>query len=143
MMKKDKRSINISELNAETSTTLLVIEDDQLVRSVIRRMLEAKGHEVVEAEDGRRGILLYRKKPTDLVITDIVMPTKEGLETIREIRRDFPDVKIIAISGGGRISPNDYLDLAKKFGALRTFVKPFEWEDLISAVSEVLSIGED
>lgn len=118
---------------------ILVIEDVDEVRSVLRRMLEAEGHEVVEAADGGTGIEQYRKKAADLVITDIIMPDKEGLETIRELRRDFPKVKIIAVSGGGRIGPHDYLDLAERFGAQRTIKKPFDQKELIEAVNEVLS----
>jgi CheY-like chemotaxis protein len=100
--------------------------------------LEGAGYEVAEAPDGTQGIRLYRQQPCDLVITDIIMPEKEGLETIRELRRDFPDVKILAISGGGRIRPDEYLPLAKKFGAHRTLAKPFEQKELLEAVQELL-----
>lgn len=117
---------------------ILIIEDDETVRVVIRRILESKGYDVVEAEDGRQGLEMYRKENVDLVLTDIVMPNKEGLETIRELRQVTPDVKIIAMSGGGRNSPYDYLNLAKKFGADRLFEKPFEWDELTQAISELL-----
>ena len=118
---------------------ILIIEDDVPVRMIIRRMIEAEGHEVIEASDGQSGVEAYRKNPADLVITDIVMPRKEGLETIKELRKDYPDVRIIAISGGGKVQGKQYLELARKFGALRTFEKPFTWKKLVETVSEILS----
>ena len=121
---------------------ILVIEDDEIVRGVIRRVLQSKGFDVLEASDGKQGVDVFREKSADLVITDIVMPNKEGLETIRDLRRLDPQVKIIAISGGGRNTPDDYLDVAEKFGAMRTFEKPFEWDDLIQAITELLGKSE-
>ena len=121
---------------------ILVIEDDEIVRGVIRRVLQSKGFDVLEASDGKQGVDVFREESADLVITDIVMPNKEGLETIRDLRRLDPQVKIIAISGGGRNTPDDYLDVAEKFGALRTFEKPFEWDDLIQAMTELLGKSE-
>ena len=91
---------------------ILIIDDDEQVRRYLRKILEAQGHEVVAASDGKLGIELCREEPTDLIITDIFMPEKEGLETIGELRRDYPDVKIIAISGGGRTGNLDFLPLA-------------------------------
>jgi len=102
-------------------------------------MLESKNHEVVEAQNGKVGLRLYRKNSTDLVVTDILMPDKEGIETIRELRRDFPEVKIIAISGGGRLGLERYLKLAKKMGAQRTLEKPFNGNELNEVVRELLS----
>jgi len=118
---------------------ILVIDDEPIVRTVIRKYLEIEGHEVVEAPDGEVGLELFRAKPTDLVITDILMPNKEGIETIREFRRDFPELKIIAMSGGGRVDSNAYLNLAKKFGATRVYEKTADWSRLVKMVSEVLS----
>ena len=122
---------------------ILVIEDDFRVRTVIRKMLEKEKHEVVEAPNGEAGMNLYREKSADLIITDILMPDKEGIETIIELRRDFPKVKIIAISGGGRIGPGDYLSLAKKVGATTTLLKPFSRQELIETVREQLSDQQD
>ena len=119
--------------------SILLIEDDAEVRTVIRRMLESKNHEVVEAQNGKVGLRLYRKNSTDLVVTDILMPDKEGIETIRELRRDFPEVKIIAISGGGMLGLERYLKLAKKMGAQRTLEKPFNGNELNEVVRELLS----
>jgi YesN/AraC family two-component response regulator len=80
---------------------ILIIDDDQQILNMLSQILKRAGYGVVEALDGKQGLKLYRENPTDLIITDIIMPEKEGLETIMELQRDFPDVKIIAISGGG------------------------------------------
>ena len=118
---------------------ILLIEDDAPVRTIIRRMLEKKGHDVIEASDGDTGIELYSDNPADIVITDIIMPKKEGLETIKDLKRIDPTVKIIAISGGGKVRGRYYLDLAIKLGAKRTFEKPFTWKELTDTVAELLS----
>jgi YesN/AraC family two-component response regulator len=102
-------------------------------------MLEREGYNVKEASDGELAIQAFRQKPADIVITDIIMPNKEGIETIMEIKRDFPNTKIIAISGGGQVNSVEYLDWAKKLGAQRTFTKPVERIELIEAVAELIS----
>ena len=117
---------------------ILVIDDDDQILRTLHQVLEMEGHEVVDASNGKEGMRLFREQGAGLIITDIVMPEKEGLETIMELRRDFPDIKIIAISGGGRVDPESYLTLAKGFGALRTLAKPFEREELLVAVRELL-----
>jgi DNA-binding response OmpR family regulator len=119
---------------------ILVIEDEPQVRSAIQKRLELEGFEVTAAEDGQKGVKAFRENPADLVITDIIMPEKEGLECIKELTGHFSGVKIIAISGGGRIGPFDYLDLAKKFGASRAFKKPFDWPEMLAAIRELLSL---
>jgi len=115
-----------------------VIDDEEEVRDIIKQMLELEGYEVITAVDGNQGIKLFKQEPADLVITDIIMPDKEGIETIIELRNQFPDVKIISISGGGRIGPHDYLNMAKKLGAERSFTKPFERKKLLKAIEELL-----
>jgi len=117
---------------------ILVIDDEEEVRDIIKQMLELEGYEVITAVDGNQGIKLFKQEPADLVITDIIMPDKEGIETIIELRNQFPDVKIISISGGGRIGPHDYLNMAKKLGAERSFTKPFERKKLLKAIEELL-----
>ncbi len=117
---------------------ILVIDDDEQIRKTIHQVLELEGHEVVVASNGKEGIKLFKESGANLIITDIVMPEKEGLETITELRRDFPDVKILAISGGGRGDPESYLTLAKVFGAVRTLTKPFQRAELLEAVNETL-----
>ena len=115
----------------------MVIDDDEGVRDLLREVLIQKGHEVVEASDGRSGTALYRETPCDLVITDIFMPEQEGLETIRELRREFPGIKIIAVSGGPA-QGFDALYAARKLGALRTLTKPFDLGAFVGAVQEAL-----
>lgn len=118
---------------------ILVIDDEPLIRSLLRRVLESQGYEVLEAPDGSAGTRLYRREPCDLIITDILMPEQEGIQTIRELRRDFPDVKVIAISGGGKaMSDTDCLHLAAVLGAQRTFSKPLDMKELLKSVQELL-----
>lgn len=113
---------------------ILVIDDESGLRLTVRKMLESAGHEVVEAENGRRGVEAYRKDSADVVITDIIMPEKEGIETIRDIRALDPAVRIVAISGDG-IGPNvDFLRIARKLGADATLAKPFRREELLACV---------
>jgi CheY-like chemotaxis protein len=117
---------------------ILVIEDDVEVRKVLRQILEHAGYEIEEASDGEEGIERYREKQADLIITDIIMPKKEGIETITDLRIEFPDVKVIAISGGGRLGPEPYLELAESFGANRIIMKPFTTGEILDAVQELL-----
>lgn len=118
---------------------ILVIDDEAPVRRILRQMLEKAGHEVLEAPDGAAGLKLYREHSVELVITDILMPGKEGIETILELRKTSPGVKIIAISGGGRMNKMDLLSLSQAFGVTRTLAKPFDREELVTAVREALS----
>ena len=118
---------------------ILVIDDDAQFRPMLGQMLERAGYEVVEAQDGNEGIKLFRESPTDLIITDIIMPEKEGVETVIELKRDFPDVKIIAISGGSRgIDAKSCLSYVKALGVSCVFSKPFEREELFEAIREQL-----
>lgn len=117
---------------------ILVIEDDQPLRRAWRLVLEQAGHTVLEAGDGRKGLETFKAQPIDLVITDLIMPEMEGVETIQELRRLSPQLKIIAITGGGRGSPANYLRLAKYSGAALTFAKPIEIETLCGAVAQLL-----
>ena len=117
---------------------ILIIDDEEQVRAVFKEMLERSGYEVFEAANGKEGLRLQREKSADLIITDIVRPEKEGLETIVELLREFPEVKIIAVSGGGRIGPALYLDVARKLGAACTLDKPVDLEKLLQAVQSVL-----
>ncbi len=116
---------------------ILVIEDDEQVREVLRKMLEGAGYDVEDAPDGVEGVQTYKEDPADLVITDLFMPEKDGVETIRELQRDYPDVKVIAITGvRGSFSR---IPAADNLGAKRTFVKPFSSKEMLEAVEEVLS----
>ncbi len=117
---------------------VLVIDDDDQILTSLREVLEREGYEVLDAPDGKVGLQLFREEGADLVITDIIMPEKQGLETIKGLREDNPDVKIVAISGGGAIEPRVYLHYAEEAGAMRTLPKPFEREELLEAVRELL-----
>jgi DNA-binding response OmpR family regulator len=121
---------------------ILLIEDDNEVRTMLRLTLIHFGHTVIEARNGREGLELFKRANADLVITDIVMPEKEGLEVLIELReKQIPPVKIIAISGGGRQKAGDYLRLAKLMGAARVLAKPFSNEVLLAAIDELLPNG--
>ena len=120
-------------------TCILIIDDNPEVLGIYSRILEHAGYEVLVASDGKEGIRVFRDNPTDLVITDILMSEKEGFPTIMELLCDFPDVKIIAISGGAFLGPKDYLEMAKQFGAMCTLAKPIEREELLETVRECLS----
>ncbi|MBM3225343.1 MAG: response regulator [Candidatus Tectomicrobia bacterium] len=122
---------------------ILLIEDDPLARDMLRQMLERAGYKVVEAEDGRTGIQHFQATAIDLIITDILMPDQDGLETIQELRRLDPDAKIIAISGGGQTGLLDLLPIAEKLGAQATLRKPLRRQELLDAVSQLLASPED
>ena len=116
---------------------ILLIDDDESFRGMLRRLLTRAGHTVVDCGDGKKGVALFRQNPTFLVITDLIMPDQEGIETIIQLRREYPEVKIIAMSGGGRVTPEIYLDSAASLGAKRTFAKPFDTDEFLAAIKEL------
>jgi len=116
---------------------ILIIEDNDVLRRMLRTALSKAGYAVTEASGGKSGLASYRQDPFDIVITDILMEDIEGLETIGELRRDYPQVKIIAMSGGR--GQSNYLELAEQLGARRTLEKPFPLDQLVAAVREVLA----
>jgi DNA-binding NtrC family response regulator len=119
---------------------ILLIEDEDGLRRMLRLALEQVGHTVTEAADGREAVRLHRVDPTDLVITDIQMPEKDGLEVLMDLRRESPDVKVIAMSGGGRlVSHAQALEMAVPLGAITTLTKPFRLEQLFEAVDKALA----
>jgi DNA-binding NtrC family response regulator len=122
-----------------TTHRILIIDDDHQLRAMLRQMLERAGYEVAEAANGADGLKLCRIQVPDLVITDLIMPEKEGVETMLELKRDFPNTPVIAISGGGRAGTVDYLPIARRLGARRTIAKPFSREEMLDAVREVLA----
>jgi YesN/AraC family two-component response regulator len=117
---------------------ILIIDDEQPIRLMLRKLFESEGYTVTEASDGIEGIKCYHENPADLIITDIIMPEKEGLETIIALKKENPDVKIIVMSGGGKHKQDVYLDMAKKLGAKQTFKKPIRKEELLRAVKELI-----
>ncbi len=119
---------------------ILIIDDDEQMRNLLCRAMEYAGFEVEAAADGRKGLRLFEENSYDLVITDLIMPEQEGMETITFLRKNHPGVKIIAISGGGRIGPETYLPAALELGANAAFAKPFPIDELINKVKELLSV---
>lgn len=118
---------------------ILIVEDDVSARAVLRETLELAGYQVREAGDGEAALRELGDHVADLAIIDLFMPRKEGLETIREVRGKFPEIKIIAISGGGNRGQLEYLPIAERFGANRVLEKPFEQSTLLGAVEELLA----
>lgn len=117
---------------------ILIIDDEPHILLMLKKMLEKVGYEVDLASNGNEGLALFGKNRADLVITDIIMPEKEGLETIRAMRRESPNLKIIAMSGGGKVSADNYLNIASIFGASKVLEKPFTQQEMVSAVQELM-----
>jgi len=127
--------------------SILIIDDEEDIRDALQMVLESVGHDVKVASNGNEAIEIQRGEPADLIITDIIMPGKDGVDTIKEIRQEFPGIRIIAISGGGGVQPTEYvpeaikttayLAAAKEAGADMAFTKPFERKELIQAVDDL------
>jgi CheY-like chemotaxis protein len=117
---------------------ILIIDDDRLVRYAVAKILRNQGHEVSTADDGARGMVVVREERPQLVITDLIMPEQEGFETLAQIRRDYPGVKVIAMSGGLRDSNLDVLSMAHALGADVVLAKPFEEDDLLRALDRAV-----
>jgi len=118
---------------------ILVVDDEKIVRYSVRTALELLQHDVAEAENGADAMMLMRDDKFDLVVTDILMPVKEGIQTILEIKASLPEMKIIAITGGGRASSQLYSDAARILGADDVLLKPFTSEDLARSVDNCLT----
>lgn len=119
---------------------ILLIDDDDSLRNVVAKSLTYAGHTVTQAENGQRGLDLSRSGDFDLVITDIVMPVQEGVETIIALRRERPELPIIAISGG-MSNASLYLDMAAKIGARAIVPKPFTPPELLAVIQQVMTNG--
>ena len=117
---------------------ILFIDDNEPFRASFARILERQGFAVAQAEDGLVGLRKFREETPDLVICDLIMPEMEGTETIQELLRLKPGLKIIAISGGGRVNPLDYLKIAQMMGALEKLAKPFSSDELISIIERLI-----
>ena len=115
---------------------ILIVDDDGRIRDLCRRWLERTGFEVYEAENGKKGVVVQQANPVDLLICDLIMPVQEGIETITQFRDQFPEVGIIAISGGGKIGPDSYLSVAEQLGAWRVFTKPVDMPLLVETIKE-------
>lgn len=118
---------------------ILIIDDEELSRFTMRAILEEAIHEVCEAEDGEAGVALHKAQPFDLVITDTIMSKKSGVQTIIELKRDYPSLQIIAVSGSGITSPESFLAQATRYGADRVLAKPFTEDEILECVNACLS----
>ncbi|MCP4548167.1 MAG: response regulator [bacterium] len=119
---------------------IMIVDDDIMIRKMLRITFEDEGFDVEEAPDGEIAIKLFDQAPVDLIIMDLIMPHKDGIETICDIQYKHPSVKIIAISGGIRNSPGSFLTVAERIGACRSFKKPVDRQQLIAAVQDELGI---
>lgn len=134
-MESDPRSFLVNAM-----PSVLVVDDEDQVRQLIRETLEEAGYDVQEARGGKEAVECYRAKPADLVIMDILMPDQDGLESTMTLRREFPASRVIAITGGSdMIGVLNFLDVARMLGARRTLQKPFEMKTLFDAVAAELS----
>lgn len=117
---------------------ILVIDDDDSMRSVLRMGLETAGHLVLEAANGTEGLRQIEAGGVEVVVTDLLMPEMDGIEVIFNVRKKYPSLKVIAISGGGQLPPEGYLKIAQRGGARRILMKPFKLEELLQAVKDEL-----
>ena len=123
----------------QSMARILVIDDNAQLRQMLKLTLTQAGHEFIEADSGELGLQLYREAPADLVIIDIILPKKGGLETIQELKYDFPKARVVGISGGFQKKTDNNQSLAELLGVQRTLSKPFTAEDLLKMVTEVLA----
>jgi CheY-like chemotaxis protein len=118
---------------------ILVVDDDPNLRTAIRRMLEPEGFEIEEASDGRNAMRAFRARPADLVLCDVFMPEKDGLEVLRELAREFSGARVVAMSGGGFRGTINLLPVAQGLGAAAVLYKPFERAEILTVVRQSLS----
>jgi CheY-like chemotaxis protein len=126
------------DVTMDDQPLICVIDDDESVRQTVGRILRSAGYAVVDAKDGEAGLLAVERSHPIMIVTDIVMPNREGIETIREAKQRFPAIPIIAISGGGRLGPDGFLELARKLGADDCLAKPFRPVELLEKVARLL-----
>ena len=118
---------------------VLIVEDDANLRLILQNVVDQAGHTTYVATDGQDALNQVQQEPPDIVVTDIIMPEKEGIELILSLRKEFPEIRIIAISGGGQLGADHYLDMAREFGADITIGKPFDKQCFMDAITELLS----
>lgn len=118
--------------------TILIIDDDRMFREMLRQLLEKNGYDVLEADGGDSGLRQFQDLSPDLVVCDLIMPDKEGMETMQEMRKINRDIPIIAVTGGGRVGPEIYLMLAEAMGAQKAFSKPFVSQEFLEAIAACL-----
>jgi CheY-like chemotaxis protein len=117
---------------------ILIVEDDKSIREMLKLSLLRNNYTVLEAENGKDAIVHFKSLLTDLVVTDLIMPEEDGLKVIIKLKELKPSIKIIAISGGGKVGPASYLNLAKALGADAIYTKPFSINDLVAKIGELL-----
>lgn len=125
------------------ASRILVIDDEEMIRDIVMSVLAHAGYEVFCAGNGNEGLEILKTQDVDLVVTDILMPEKEGIETIVEIRKSRPKIRIVAVSGGGRANNLHPLQIAGKIGADKTLPKPFEPDELLAMVQGLIGQGSD
>jgi len=118
---------------------ILLVDDDDALRKLLRLNLIKMGYAVAEAANGKEALAMQQSEPADVILTDLIMPEKEGLETIGELRKKFPGVRIIAMSGGGRVDAANNLKVAKLMGADHAMAKPFSYQELADAIAKVMT----
>jgi len=121
---------------------ILIIEDDRDLREMLRSALLRKDYTVLEADNGKEALINFKPGVTDLVVTDLLMPEEDGLKVIMQMREMKPEIKVIAISGGGKAGPGSYLRMAKALGADSVFPKPFSVNDLVTRIDDLLHIEQ-
>ncbi|HNY52690.1 MAG TPA: response regulator [Bacteroidales bacterium] len=121
---------------------ILIIEDDRDLREMLRSALLRKDYTVLEADNGKEALINFKPGVTDLVVTDLLMPEEDGLKVIMQMREMKPEIKVIAISGGGKAGPGSYLRMAKALGADSVFPKPFSVNDLVNRIDDLLHIEQ-
>ena len=137
-VKESRPNANGTNVLGKSTKTVLIIDDEALVRATVARMVEREGHRVLQAANGVEGLNIFKRERIDLVVCDIIMPEKEGIETIGELRRNNPTLKIIAISGGGRTENVDFLGMAQRLGADYVLAKPFGRDEFTAILRKSL-----
>ncbi len=118
---------------------ILLVDDEESIRKMVRAVLGEKEYAFTEASNGVEALEMMETQSFDLILTDVIMPDCDGIELVMSVRKKLPDIKVIVMSGGGRVRADHYLNLAEKLGAARVFEKPFNTAELRETVSELLS----
>lgn len=137
--KPNGASIIVLKKGKITMARILVIDDDPQIRGLLRQMLVSEGYAVADAGNGKEAVEIQAREPADVIITDMIMPKKGGIETIRELTSVYPGVKIIAMSGGGLMGAADHLTLPKRMGVRHTLTKPVARDKMLSAIKDLLA----
>jgi len=131
--------MNASKGTDHMTKNILLVDDEESIRKMVRAVLGEEKYVFTEASNGVEALAIMEAKSFDLIITDVIMPGCDGIELVMTVRKKLPDIKVIVMSGGGRVRADHYLNLAEKLGAARVFEKPFNTAELRGTVSELLS----